>query len=195
MKRNLSRLVTLLCALPFSTVAMAHTGNHAVSGLLSGMLHPWLGLDHVVAMLAIGLWVGYNFRRTTWLPVIAFLVFVAAGALLGLAGNGLPGVEAGIAVSVLVMGLLLATLAHLPVTTGVALVGVFALFHGNAHGIAIPLVDASIPYVLGLLASTAILLLSGRSLARLAQQTRTEYWTRGAGLMAGGFGAWLLLGV
>ena len=110
-----------------------------------------------------------------------------------MSGIALPGVEAGIAASVLVTGLLVATLARLPAAAGIALVGVFALFHGSAHGAELPSVVSPLLYGLGFLVSTAALHLSGIGLGRLAQRTRSEWLLRGAGVVTGGFGAWLLL--
>jgi len=193
MKRTLIRLVTLPCALLVSGVALAHTGHHEVPGFFSGLSHPLTGPDHLAAMLAVGLWAGIGARGQAWLPVTTFLLFMACGAALGMNGIALPGVEAGIAASVLVMGLLVATLARLPATASIALVGVFALFHGSAHGADMPFAAAPVLYGLGFLVSTAVLHLSGLGLGRIAQRTRTAWLLRGAGMITGGFGAWLLL--
>ena len=193
MKRTLIRLVTLPCALLVSGVALAHTGHHDVSGFLSGLGHPLTGPDHLAAMLAVGLWAGIGARGQAWLPVTTFLVFMTCGALLGMSGIAVPGVEAGIDASVLVMGLLVATLARLPATAVIALVGVFALFHGSAHGAEMPSAVSPVLYGLGFLVSTAALHLGGIGLGRLAQRTRAEWLVRGAGVITGGFDAWLLL--
>jgi len=194
MNRNLIRLVTLPCVFSVSGMVLAHTGSHEVSGFFSGISHPLLGLDHLAVMLAVGLWAGIAFRRQAWLPVTAFPVFMACGAALGMAGIGMPGVEAGIAASLLVTGLLVATWAHLPVSVSVALVSVFALFHGSAHGAEMPSAAAPLLYGLGFLVSTAALHLGGLGLGRLAQHTRAKWLLRGAGMLTGGYGAWLLLG-
>jgi len=193
MKRNPIRLVTLPCALMFSGLALAHPGHHDVAGMLGGLSHPLTGLDHLAAMLAVGLWAGSGDRARAWPPVAAFLVFMVCGVALGMRGIALPGVEAGIAASVLVMGLLVATLARLPASAALALVGVFALFHGSAHGAGMPDAVSPVLYGLGFLASTALMHLGGIGLGRLAQRTRTEWLVRGAGAITGGFGAWLLL--
>jgi urease accessory protein len=193
MKRTLIRLVTLPCALLVSGVALAHTGHHDVPGFFTGLSHPLTGPDHLAAMLAVGLWAGMNNRAPAWLPVATFLVFMTCGAVVGMSGIVLPGVEAGIAASVLVMGLLVATLARLPATASIALLGVFALFHGSAHGAEMPFAAAPVLYGLGFLVSTAALHLAGLGLGRIAQQTRAAWLLRGAGMITGGFGAWLLL--
>jgi urease accessory protein len=193
MKRTLIRLVTLPCALAVSGMALAHTGHHDVPGFLSGLSHPLTGPDHLAAMLAVGLWAGVGARRRAWLPVTTFLVFMTCGAALGINGIALPGLEAGIAASVLVMGLLVATLARLPATASIVLVAVFALFHGSAHGAEMPFAAAPVVYGLGFLVSTAALHLSGIGLGRLARRTGAAWLLRGAGVITGGFGAWLLL--
>lgn len=189
MKRNTIRLFTLPCALLVSGMALAHSGNHEAAGFTSGFSHPLTGLDHLAAMLAVGLWAAISLRHRAWLPVVAFPVFMACGAY-----AGMPGVETGIATSVLVTGLLLATQARLPATVSIALVGVFALFHGSAHGAEMPATAAPLLYGLGFLVSTAALHVAGFGLGRLLQHARSTWLLRGAGVMTGGFGAWLLLG-
>jgi len=193
MKRKLTGLVILPLALGFSGLAMAHPGGHGLPGLLGGLAHPLTGLDHLAAMLAVGLWAGSGGRARTWSPVAAFLVFMACGALSGMNGIHVPGVEAGIAASVLVMGLLVATLVRLPASVSFALVGGFALFHGAAHGAEAPAAASPLLYGLGMLVATAALQLCSIWLGRLAQRTRTEWLVRGAGMITGGFGAWLVL--
>ena len=133
--------------------------------------------------------------RRAWLPVAAFLVFMVIGAVLGMRGIGLPGIETGIAASVLVMGLLVATLVRLPTVATVALIGVFALFHGSAHGAEMPSSATPLLYGIGFLVATASLHLGGIGLARLLQRSHAEWLFRGAGIVTSGFGAWLLLGV
>lgn len=194
MNRNMIRLITLPCVLSVPAMSMAHTGSHEVTGFIGGISHPLAGLDHLAAMLAVGLWAAVGFRRQAWLPVTACLVFMTCGAVAGMAGIGMPGVETGIATSLLVTGLLVATRARLPASSGIALVGVFALFHGSAHGVEMPATAAPLLYGLGFLVSTAILHMGGVGLGQLAQRSRSAWLLRGAGVMTGGVGAWLLLG-
>lgn len=194
MKRNLIQLVTLCIALPVSGTALAHAGGHGAPGFLAGISHPLLGADHLAAMLAVGLWAAVCLPRRAWLPVTATLVCMACGAAAGMAGSGLPGVEAGIATSVLLTGLLVALQARLPAGTAIALAGVFALFHGSAHGSEMPVATAPLLYGSGFLLSTAALQLGGIGLGRLLQRCRSAWLLRGAGVLTGGFGAWLLSG-
>ncbi len=121
-----------LAALSFS--ASAHVGDaHDHGGLLTGFLHPITGLDHLAAMLAVGVWSAMTTRRL-WLAPVSFAALLLAGALLAQAGVGFPAIEPMIAASMLVVGLLLAAQVKLPDAAGAVLVGAFALFHGAAHG-------------------------------------------------------------
>lgn len=121
-----------LAALSFS--AAAHVGDaHDHGGLLTGFLHPITGLDHLAAMLAVGVWSAMTTRRL-WLAPVSFAALLLAGALLAQAGIGFPAIEPMIAASMLVVGLLLAAQVKLPDAAGAVLVGAFALFHGAAHG-------------------------------------------------------------
>ncbi len=130
LKRALPALT--LAALSFS--AAAHVGDaHDHGGLLTGFLHPITGLDHLAAMLAVGVWSAMTTKRL-WVAPLSFAALLLAGALMAQAGIAFPAIEPMIAVSMLVVGLLLAAQVKLPEAAGAALVGAFALFHGAAHG-------------------------------------------------------------
>lgn len=123
-------------ALLLPGLAMAHTGAgdaHAHGALASGLLHPFTGLDHLAAMLALSVWSALAVRPL-WLAPAAFVLMLAVGALAGFAGLAIPAVEPMIASSLLVLGLLVATRRGLPVALAAALAGLFAFFHGAAHG-------------------------------------------------------------
>ncbi|AUN93521.1 HupE/UreJ family protein [Pseudazoarcus pumilus] len=125
----------LLCSLPlalFAGAALAHPGHESVS-FFSGFGHPIGGLDHVLAMLAVGLLAARQAGRARWALPVAFVAAMLAGAGLGALGVALPAVESGIALSVLVLGLLIAFVVALPLAVAVPMVAVFALFHGHAH--------------------------------------------------------------
>lgn len=125
----------LLCSLPltlFAGTALAHPGHESAS-FFSGFGHPIGGLDHLLAMLAVGLLAARQVGRARWALPVAFVVAMLAGAGLSALGVALPAVESGIALSVLVLGLLIALVAKLPVAVAAPLVAVFALFHGHAH--------------------------------------------------------------
>ncbi|WP_196869013.1 HupE/UreJ family protein [Polaromonas sp. CG_9.11] len=131
------RTIFLIAISALSTSAMAHIGTdsgaHAEIGFAEGLQHPFTGLDHVAAMLAMGFWSALSARRL-WTVPLAFATMLLAGALLGLAGIELPAVEPMIAASLLVLGLLVALRTRLPAALAASLVGLFAIFHGVAHG-------------------------------------------------------------
>ncbi len=194
MKKNAIRMVAALGAFSASGIAVAHTGSHEVSGFFSGITHPLMGLDHLAVILAVGLWLGVSARRQAPLLMSVFLAVMAMGAAAGAAGLALPGIETGIAASLLMAGLLVASLARLPMHASLVLVAAFALFNGAAHGSEMPVSATPLLYGAGMLLSTALLQLAGIGLGQLAQRVRAEWLLRGAGIVGGGFGAWLLLG-
>ena len=134
LNKNLKTIV-LIASAAASTGASAHLGTDSGvhHSFLDGLLHPLTGLDHMAAMLAVGLWSAMTARRV-WLAPISFAGMLMIGALLGLGGLQLSGVEPMIAASLLVLGLLVATRAQLPGVLAAGVVGVFAVFHGIAHG-------------------------------------------------------------
>lgn len=180
----------LLAALGLPLAALAHTGADAGGhhGLVAGLLHPLTGLDHLAAMLAVGLWSGSTARRA-WVAPLAFANLLLLGALLPLAGGQLPAVEPMIAVSLLVLGLLLAARQALPAPAAAALVGGFALFHGAAHGTEL----AGGAALAGMLASTVALHVVGLLLGRRLQHQGAG-WARAAGAAVALLGGSLLLG-
>jgi len=187
------RLIMALCMLPLSGAALAHSGGHAAGGLFGGIMHPLTGFDHLAVMLAVGIWAAVVLRKQAWQPVALFLGLMIFGATLGMNGFALPALETGIATSVLLMGLLLVMLARVPATSGVALIALFAVFHGNAHGLEMPSSTAPVLYASGFLLATALLHLCGMKLGNLFTELRSEWVLRGAGVAVGGAGAWLLL--
>ena len=143
---------------PAAAPAFAH-GGHEVSGFL----HPFSGLDHVVAMIGVGLWAALlGSRRPAALVAVpgAFLVLMAAGAAAGFAGIKLPVVEAAIAASVLALGVLIVGAVRMPLAWAMAVAGLFAVFHGFAHAVEAP-AGAAGAYILGFLAATTVLLAVG----------------------------------
>lgn len=193
-----SRLLNALifiatCAL--STVASAHIGTdvvtHAEMGLFDGLLHPLTGLDHLAAMLAVGFWSALTARRL-WTTPLAFAAMLLVGALLGLSGIALPAVEPMIAASLLVLGLLVALRAHLPAVLATALVGLFAVFHGVAHGTELTGAAHVGAPLAGMLITTVALHVAGLGLG-LALRRRTPWGPRIAGATVSLFGSFLLL--
>lgn len=197
-RSSLLRGAAALAAVTLPLAALAHPGADAGAhhGFLAGLLHPLTGLDHLAAMVAVGLWSGLNARRASdaaWAP-LGFAAMLLVGALLGLTGTALPGVEPMIAASLLVLGLLVATRLRLSGPAGAALAGAFALFHGVAHGAELAAQGDAFATLAGMLAATLALHVAGLA-AGLALR-RTHAWApRIAGAAGAGvalFGAALL---
>jgi len=151
-------LPVFAATLLFATAAEAHTGGAGgASGLAAGFLHPLGGLDHILAMAGVGLLGFVLGGRALWLVPASFIAMMAVGGALGVAGIGVPFVEAGIALSVVVIGAALAFGTKLPVALAMALAGGFAVFHGHAHGTEMPLAASGLAYGLGFVAATALL--------------------------------------
>ncbi len=189
-------LATLMISSTASPV-LAHTFGAAGAGLNAGLAHPFLGLDHLLAMVAVGLWAAQQGGAATWRVPGVFVAVMAVGALLGLAGAPLAAVEFGIAGSVLLFGVLVALSARLPAGAGMALVGFFALFHGHAHGTELAMTAAPALYGLGFLVATASLLGAGVGaglVARHPARPASDAWLRTGGAVIASAGAALVLG-
>ena len=175
--------------------ALAHTGIGAHShGFLAGFLHPLMGLDHMLAMLGIGIWAAQLGKRAVWLVPTAFVAVMAGGAMLAIAGAPLPMVEFGIAGSVLVIGALIACGARMPVALAMSLAGVFALFHGHAHGTELPGFAHPAAYAAGFVAATALLHGAGIGITHLVRAQAIRLPFRVGGAMMAAIGGGLLLG-
>jgi urease accessory protein len=163
--------------------ALTHTGAEHAFSFMSGFAHPWTGLDHMMAMVAVGLWAGLNGGRALWAWPAAFLSVMLAGGALGIAGVPLPLVEAGILASIVVLGLLVLAAARLPVAAGAVLVGAFALLHGHAHGAELASGTAAVTYAAGFAIATAALHAIGVGIAALARSNTGRLTVRGAGAL------------
>jgi len=144
--------------------AAAHPGHGDAGGLMHGFTHPLGGLDHVLAMVAVGLYAALLGGRALWLVPAACVGVMALGGALWAAGYPLPYAEVGIALSVVVLGLAVALRVSLPTLAAMALVGVFAVFHGHAHGAEMPQDLSGYEYAAGFLAATALLHAAGIAL-------------------------------
>jgi urease accessory protein len=171
-----------------SGAAFAHTGAEHAFSFASGFKHPFTGLDHMLAMVAVGLWAGLNGGRALWVWPVAFVGVMVLGGLLGISGVAVPMVEAGILASVVVLGLLVLSAAQLPVAAGAILVAVFALLHGHAHGAELPDGAAAETYAAGFVIATAILHGIGIGVARLAGSANGKLAVRGAGALVAAAG-------
>jgi urease accessory protein len=137
--------------------ALAHVETGQATGFLAGLAHPVSGLDHVLAMVAVGLWGAQLGAPAIWLLPVTFPIVMALGGLLGLLGVPLPGVEVGIAASAILLGAAVMTERRLPLYAAAALVGFFAVFHGHAHGTELPPGQSGLLYSLGFVVATGCL--------------------------------------
>lgn len=188
--RKLLMLILLAAVVP---AAHAHPFHGEGSGFLDGALHPLTGIDHLLAMLGVGLWSAWAVPQRAYRLPLAFMAAMAAGAAAALAGVGLPWVEQGIGTSVLVLGALLACLVRLPVAAGAGLVALFALFHGYAHGAELPAAAHPFVWAAGCLLGTGALHLAGLGLGRRLSG-RGAPLLRMIGAAMGLTGLWLLAG-
>jgi len=168
-----------VCLLPGS--ALAHTAAGAATGFAAGFAHPLGGADHLLAMVAVGLWAAQLGGRALWMVPVTFVAVMLAGAALGMSGVSLPFVEAGILASVLVMGVLVAAALRLQPAVGALLVAVFALFHGHAHGTEMPLVAGGLAWGAGFALCTALLHATGMGLALALRRFSLQKAVRLAG--------------
>ncbi len=195
MNRATSRLAAaaLLLSLGLPLSALAHTGTgtaHTHDAFFAGLLHPLTGLDHLAAMLALGVWSALALKRV-WLAPLAFVAALAVGALVGVAGFAVPAVEPMIAASLLVLGLLVALRRELPLAAALGLAGFFAFFHGAAHGQELAAMNAA-PALAGMLIATAALHVAGIALGRQLF-ARQRWLAPAAGASVALFGSALLL--
>ncbi len=157
----------LLLAL-MATAAGAHTGAGGMAGFAHGFAHPFSGLDHLLAMVAVGVFAANLGGRALWLVPATFVGMMAAGGAAGIHELGLPLVEIGIALSVIVLGAAVEFKWRAPVAAATALAGFFAVFHGHAHGLEIPIASSAAGYAAGFMLATAALHVFGIGMARLA---------------------------
>lgn len=173
------------------TAALAHPGATDAHGFFWGFAHPLGGLDHILAMVTVGILAWQLGGRALWLLPATFLLAMAVGAALGLAGLPLPCVEFGIAASVIVLGGIVAFARSAPIAGAVGMVGLFAIFHGHAHGTEMTLDNAGAAYAAGLLLATALLHFAGITLGcaigRMAD-SRAGYRLGGALVALAGLG-------
>jgi urease accessory protein len=144
--------------------AFAHTGAGELHGFVWGFAHPLGGLDHILAMVTVGIFAWQLGGRALWLVPATFVLVMAAGAALGMARLPLPFVEFGIAASVIVLGSIVAFARGAPIAVAVGIIGLFAIFHGHAHGTEVALNAAAGAYAAGFLLATALLHLAGIAL-------------------------------
>ncbi|NEJ24605.1 urease accessory protein [Rhizobium leguminosarum] len=187
-------LLAALAALALPTAAHAHIGLHA-DGTLAGFSHPFSGLDHILAMIAVGFWASTLLGGTARLVVPStFVAVMAVGGVMGIYGIELPMVETGIALTVALLGLLVALEVKVPTPAAALIVGTCALLHGQAHGAELPAMSNATGYVAGFLSATIILHGLGFGLAALRFGRAGQVVARIAGAAVALAGAALLAG-
>ena len=166
----------------FPTLAHAHPGHGAATGGIGwGLAHPFSGLDHILAMIAVGLWAVQLGKRALWLLPLSFVCSMVVGATLGMGGVRLPFVEPAILASVIGLGALVAFATRLPLSASAALVSIAALFHGQAHGSEMPVNASGLLTAAGFVIATAALHATGIALGLTLQRTAHQRTLRLAG--------------
>jgi urease accessory protein len=159
-KAALSRIALTAALTMIPALAFAHTG-HGALGFGYGFGHPMGGIDHILAMVAVGIFAANLGGRALSTVPLSFMALMAAGGALGIAGIPLPFVEIGIALSIVVLGLAVAVRFDWPVAAAMSLVGLFAIFHGHAHGAEMPVDASGAAYAVGFVLATGLLHLAG----------------------------------
>ncbi|MBG1232262.1 HupE/UreJ family protein [Aestuariivirga litoralis] len=169
--------------------AEAHVGVGSTMGFTHGFMHPLSGLDHLLAMVAVGLFAARLGGKALYLVPAAFVAMMGVGGVLGINGVTVPFVEFGIAASVIVLGAAVALDFSLPTAAAMALVGFFAVFHGHAHGAEMPLAASGVTYGIGFIAATALLHVAGIALGLgIAGQKPAVLKIAGGAMAAAGLG-------
>jgi len=176
-------------------VAGAHEGGGLAGGFTSGLMHPILGWDHVVAMVAVGLWGAFLGSPAIWILPVVFPLVMAFGGALGVMGVPLPAVETGIATSAVVLGAMVALAARPPLWIAAVIVGVFAIFHGHAHGTELPDAANPLAYSVGFVIATGLLHLCGIGFGLLVRWPAGRVAVRAGGVAVALAGVGFLTGL
>ena len=185
-----TRIVGLAMLVLWAPAALAHTFGAHGAGFMQGLVHPFSGMDHLLAMMAVGVWAAQQGGRALWAVPASFVVTMITGALVAVAGVQLPHIEAMVAASVLVLGLLVAFQSRWPLAAGMSLVALFAFFHGHAHGLEMPEAASPVLYGLGFVLATVVLHIAGIASVRIG-----GWWMRAAGVFTAIAGAWFVVSI
>jgi len=186
------RAVLTAAAALWPALAWAHTEQGRAAGLLAGLRHPVSGLDHVLAMVAVGLWGAQLGPPAVWLLPVTFPMVMAFGGMFGLMGVRLPGVEVGVALSGILLGLAVLAEWRPPLKVAAVMVGVFAVFHGHAHGTELPAGASGLLYSMGFVAATGTLHGVGIGIGAIHRWGWGRVALRGAGGLVAAVAAVLL---
>jgi urease accessory protein len=176
-----------------SSPALAHTTNASGAGFAGGLSHPFSGLDHILAMITVGLWASQLGRPAYWVLPLTFPVVMAVGAVLGIAGMPLPWVQIGITASVIVLGLMVALSLKPSLAGSMALIGLFALMHGHSHGTELPEAASPVAYSAGFLIATVALHAIGLTIGGASRWPFARVGVRTAGTAIAATGIMLLI--
>ena len=179
-------------AITVGTDAIAHTATGIAGGFVSGFKHPLSGWDHILAMVAVGLWGAQLGQPAIWLLPVTFPMMMAVGGFLALIGVSLPGVEVGIAVSALALGMVVALEVRPRMTIAAVIVGMFAIFHGYAHGAELPPGQSGVTYSIGFVISTGLLHATGITIGLIHRYRTGARVLRLAGAGIALAGVWFL---
>ncbi len=187
-RRFLLSIGTFAIAISIPAIAQAHVGHGETIGFMHGLQHPIGGLDHILAMLAVGLWAAQLGGHAVWSVPLAFLSVMALGGVLGITAVPVPFVEQGIIASDLILGALVLLATRLPLAASIGTVGLLAIFHGYAHGAEMPKEASALEYAAGFMVVTAALHLSGVGIAMLMNKLLKDRLVRlaGGGIILGG---------
>jgi urease accessory protein len=178
---------------PASALGHVESGVAGDGGFLSGLFHPVTGLDHVVAMVAVGLWGAILRAPAIWVLPIAFPLIMTVGAVLGILGIGLPAIDLGIAASAIVLGGMVVANARPPLPIAFLLIAFFAIYHGHPHGTALPDFGVPILYAAGFVVATGLLHLAGIAFGLLYRWSAGQVMVRALGLAIAAVGGYFLV--
>jgi len=186
--RQAIALAVLLAFVLLTAPAMAHEQQGQAAGFVTGLLHPVSGLDHVLAMVAVGLWGAQLGAPAMWALPVAFPLVMAMGGMLGFLGVPVPGIEVGIAASGIVLGAMVMFEVRPPLIVAAVLVGIFAIFHGHAHGTELPPAQSGLLYSMGFVIATGCLHAVGIGIGTVHRWTWGRRLLRAAGAIVAGGG-------
>ncbi len=178
--------------LAFAQPALAHEQAGVAGGLASGMLHPLTGVDHVIAMVAVGIWGAQLGAPEIWLLPVTFPLVMAFGGVIGVQRIPLPMPETVIALSAIVLGAAVAVRARVPFVAAVAVVAAFAIFHGHAHGVELPGAASPLAYGAGFVIATGLLHLCGIAIGALSRWPAGERFIQALGAAIAALGGYFL---
>jgi len=184
--------LALMVYLVWVPVAQAHVEQGQAVGFVTGLKHPWSGLDHVLAMIAVGLWGAQLGNPAIWVLPITFPMVMSFGAMMGLLGIPLPGIEIGIAVSAILLGAMVLGEVKPKLFIAAIMVGIFAIFHGHAHGTELPAGQSGLLYSMGFVIATGVLHGIGILIGTIHRWPAGKLALRGAGAFIAAMGFFFL---